>query len=156
MEYFLIFLGIIALYSFYLSRLDKKKSAEVLKNGIRYIHSNFPSLPGTERFRTYVAGAHMYEQKIRPQLHNCLLLTREPDNEYDENAIKISTLLFEQVGYIPRNTAETLSEGMDRGRQFYAIVEKVEKHKQDKHKNHYVISINEIPKVDQTTHITDR
>lgn len=137
-------------YILYVVIKNARATKRILKNGKKYIHSNFPDIPGKERFRTYVAGSHHYDQSIEPRVDNCLLLRRDPDNPYDKFAIKILNLIGEQVGFIPSDRSETLNESMKNGRQFYAMVDKIETNKADNSKNHYVISIHEIAKVDQT------
>ena len=82
------------------------------------------------------------------------MLRRDPGNPHDENAIEVVTLSGEQVGHIPADRAEMLAEGIGNGRQFYALVDKVEISRENKEKNHYVISIHEIAKADQTVNIT--
>ena len=49
-------------------------------------------------------------------------LVREPDNEYDQNAIKVISS-FGQIGYVGRNNAEWLSRIIDEGRGVSAHVE---------------------------------
>lgn len=141
---------VIALYVAYIVIRNKNASKKILENGKKYVHSSFPDLPGVQRFKTFIAGAHHYNQKFTPAVNNCLLLKREPDNPYDENAVGVKTLLDEKVGHIPAERAEVLAEGMDNGRQFYALVDKIEESKADQLKNHYVISVHEISKADQT------
>lgn len=114
------------------------------------IQQNFSNVSSKQRFKTYIAGAHHYKQKNQPLVNEKLKIKRDLDNRHDENAVKVLTLLGEKVGYIPADRAEMLSESIDSGRQFYAMVDKIEDSNADKSKNHYVISVHEIPKVNQS------
>lgn len=55
-----------------------------------------------------------------------LYLRREPHNRYDANAIAVcADCGLTQLGYIPRNTAETLAPMMDRNQKLNCYVEQV-------------------------------
>lgn len=47
-------------------------------------------------------------------------LIREPDNEYDANAIQVSLFGEFFMGYIPKHTASKLAPLMDTGKEFIA------------------------------------
>lgn len=47
-------------------------------------------------------------------------LVREPDNEYDPNAIKVAFLGHYEFGYVPTRLAQELAPQMDSGRCFEA------------------------------------
>lgn len=51
-----------------------------------------------------------------------LYLEREPDNEYDENAIAVFNESWEQIGYLSRKVAEELAPLMDEGYETKCIV----------------------------------
>lgn len=150
MELFILILIVVIAIAISKSKKKNDLTERVVYNGKKYVHSSFPNIPGRQRFRTYVAGSNHYNQKFPPEVDNCLLLLRDPDNSHDEHAIKVMTLLEEHVGFIPSHYSEELSLGIERGRQFYAMVDKIEPHKSNAKKEHYIISIHEIPKVEQT------
>lgn len=70
----------------------------------------------TEDIETYIAGIH-----ITGRVDNCLkckkggelMLIREPENKYDENAILIMSFRGDQLGYIPAHIAENLAPKLD-------------------------------------------
>lgn len=69
-----------------------------------------------------------------------VFLEREPNNKYDKNAVKVMTLMG-QVGYIGKDYAAIISEMMDAGRNFTAVVADTGLYK----KNYYMqITINEV------------
>ena len=47
-----------------------------------------------------------------------LYLEAEPENPYDENAIKVMNAEDEQIGYLSRDLAKTLAKRMDNGEEF--------------------------------------
>jgi hypothetical protein len=47
-------------------------------------------------------------------------LVREPNNPYDEFAIRVQTKKGRKLGYIPRKQNEALARLMDAGRELYA------------------------------------
>lgn len=51
-----------------------------------------------------------------------LVLVREPDNNYDENAIKVTTIGGVQLGYIKAKLAEGIAPLMDKGSKFICKV----------------------------------
>lgn len=52
-----------------------------------------------------------------------LVFYREPENEYDPQAIRIETLKKEKVGYVPRQDNIIFSRLMDAGKNIFAKVE---------------------------------
>lgn len=57
-----------------------------------------------------------------------VMLVREPQNEYDKNAIAIMTI-DGQVGYIDKNNAMVMAQMMDAGEHFEAKVLEVGEYK---------------------------
>lgn len=47
-------------------------------------------------------------------------LVREPSNQHDPNAVRVSLFGIHDLGYLPKNHAERLAPLMDRGRTFLA------------------------------------
>lgn len=80
-------------------------------------------------FDTYVAGTSHVEgiDAIAGQLQegDRLVFYREPENEYDSQAIRIETLRQEKIGYVPRLDNVIFSRLMDAGKVLFAkVIEK--------------------------------
>ena len=63
-----------------------------------------------------INGYHIY--RVRPEVEKPLSLVREPENEYDFNAIKvmdISTSPITMIGRMPRRCSKVIAEYMDNG-----------------------------------------
>lgn len=78
-----------------------------------------------------LAGSQYYAlsavwQEIRPG--DKLLLTREPDNRHDANAIRVEWN-GQRLGYVPRAENRALAAAMDRGEQVEARVSALRKAK---------------------------
>ena len=78
-----------------------------------------------------LAGSQYYAlsavwQEIRPG--DKLLLTREPDNRHDANAIRVEWN-GQQLGYVPRAENRALAAAMDRGERVEARVSALRKAK---------------------------
>ena len=73
----------------------------------------------------YYALSAVWEQ-IRPG--DKLLLTREPDNRHDGNAIRVDWR-GHRLGYVPRAENRALAAAMDRGERVEARVAKLRKHR---------------------------
>lgn len=83
-------------------------------------------------FDTYVAGTAYIEgiDAIAGQLQvgDRLVFYREPENEYDSQAIRIETLKQEKIGYVPRQDKVIFSRLMDSGKVLFAkVIEKEER-----------------------------
>lgn len=63
-----------------------------------------------------------------------LKLVREPNNQYDANAIAVYNEFNKQLGYIPSDEAEELAPRIDAGEKYQCCVSKVIKFKKDKDK----------------------
>ena len=78
-----------------------------------------------------LAGSQFYAlssvwDEIRPG--DKLLLTREPDNRHDSNAIRVE-YGGRQLGYVPRAENRALAAAMDRGEHIEARVSRLRKAK---------------------------
>ena len=51
-----------------------------------------------------------------------LVLYREPESEYDPQAIRVETIKAEKIGYIPRQDNVIFSRLMDAGKELFAQV----------------------------------
>ncbi len=72
---------------------------------------------------TSFRSIHKVDSELLPNTR--LILQREVENKYDELAIKV--LLNDYlVGYIPRENNEVISRLMDAGKNFHAVVAKLE------------------------------
>jgi single-stranded-DNA-specific exonuclease len=83
-------------------------------------------------FFSKVAGVTHLQGGIDPQalLKKCkggqeLRLIRDPQNKYDENAIKVCIASGEQIDWIAHDLAERLSEQLDRGENITATIANV-------------------------------
>ena len=80
-------------------------------------------------FDTYVAGTTHIEdiEVIGESLKDGdrLVFYREPENEHDPQAIRIETLGYEKIGYVPRQDNIVFSRLMDAGKLLFAkVIEK--------------------------------
>lgn len=104
---------------------------------LEFLHSaNFKDLPKPFAvdiflFETYVAGTSYIEniELLAPMLNieDKLVFYREPNNPYDENAIRIETLNGDKIGYVPKKDNPVFSRLMDAGKNLYGIIKKKEK-----------------------------
>jgi len=87
-----------------------------------------------ESFYTKVVGVtheneygESRQEIIRERLYeyDSLDLRREPDNEYDNNAIAVYTDTGEQIGYLSSEVAEELAPLMDDGWEVKAVVKDI-------------------------------
>lgn len=62
---------------------------------------------------TEIAGIQYYEADLRPG--DKVQLEREPDNQHDNNAIRIENKSFKQTGYVPRRISSWLAPLIDPG-----------------------------------------
>ncbi|KAM0328080.1 hypothetical protein ACHAQA_005483 [Verticillium albo-atrum] len=62
---------------------------------------------------TKVVGVRYYSGYASPG--EIVLCNREPDNEYDSNALQVTNVLGDQIGHIPRTVAAKVAPYMDRG-----------------------------------------
>lgn len=77
--------------------------------------------------KTFVAGTS-HTENIKDvyetiQLKDVVRLCREPDNDFDEKAIRVETLDGNKIGYVPRWDNPVLSNLMDARKLLFAIVE---------------------------------
>lgn len=72
---------------------------------------------------TSFRNIHKVEHQLQPETK--LKLQREPENEYDEFAIKI-LLEDYHIGYIPRESNEVVARLMDAGKNFHATIVRLE------------------------------
>ncbi len=82
-----------------------------------------PSGPNTYTFDTAIVGVRFYQgaaellSEVSPdggQIPGLLTLVREPDNQYDKNAIAVHAD-GKKVGHIPAPQAKILAPKMDKG-----------------------------------------
>ncbi len=82
--------------------------------------------------KTKIVGTH-YRTSIEKQVYNSLtlyaplMLEREPDNEYDSNAIKVIAPIYNEakvieniahIGYVPKDSNTELAAMLDEGSKF--------------------------------------
>jgi len=81
-----------------------------------------PFVQEVELLDCNVAGTTFLDlDDIEPKLkkHQLLMLKREPNNEYDNNAILILTEEGKKLGYVPQDKNEVLSKLMDAGKLLF-------------------------------------
>ena len=81
-----------------------------------------PFVQEVELLDCNVAGTSFLDlDDIEPKLkkHQLLMLKREPNNEYDNNAIIILTEEGQKLGYVPQDKNEVLSKLMDAGKLLF-------------------------------------
>ena len=81
-----------------------------------------PFVQEVELLDCNVAGTSFLDlDDIEPRLkkHQLLMLKREPNNEYDNNAILILTEEGQKLGYVPQEKNEVLSKLMDAGKLLF-------------------------------------
>ena len=81
-----------------------------------------PFIQEVELLDCNVAGTSFLDlDDIEPKLkkHQLLMLKREPNNEYDSNAIIILTEEGQKLGYVPQEKNEVLSKLMDAGKLLF-------------------------------------
>ncbi len=101
-----------------------------LKDTLKVVGVTFPNTDGTSR----------QDAIMLTRLSYIVSLKREPNNEYDPNAIAV---LVEgcQVGFLSGEDAQNIAVLMDSGVQFDAVVEQIGIHKG---KNYLKILVNEV------------
>ena len=79
-------------------------------------------MPRIWNYKTYVAGASFRQEDVaRCHEGQSVSLSRDPDNEYDKNAIEVWAGRW-HIGFIPRDDAETWAEWMEAGDKFEASI----------------------------------
>ena len=81
-----------------------------------------PFVQEVELLDCNVAGTTFLDlDDIEPKLkkNQLLMLKREPNNEYDNNAILILTEEGQKLGYVPQEKNEVLSKLMDAGKLLF-------------------------------------
>lgn len=73
----------------------------------------------------YHAGASVWDEM---QVGDTLLLTREPDNPHDRNAVRVSWH-GRQLGYLPRAENAAVAIEMDRGSRIEARIARLRAHR---------------------------
>ena len=72
------------------------------------------------QYRVTPSTRHMIQQRVETVEPMPVALVREPDNEHDENAIKVVVAKGSykglHIGYVPRGIAAELAPKMDEGR----------------------------------------
>lgn len=84
-----------------------------------------PSFPEVRIVGMHFRGAEMVEYASALQGGEELSLEREPENQYDQNAIKVLTNDGTHLGYIERGQAAWISGHMDEGATYLARVDRV-------------------------------
>lgn len=70
----------------------------------------------------YIDMSEVYNKVIEGEL---LYLKRDPENDYDENAIELITMDGYILGYVPRENNLILRNLLDKGKYLYAIINEI-------------------------------
>ena len=73
------------------------------------------------KIRFTATGYYFYDGIIPFEENKYLKLIKEPDNDYDHEAIKIEDLSGEKVGYVANSTNTVIKETMSAGRIYDKI-----------------------------------
>lgn len=96
-------------------------------------------------------GSSRQEILTRCQEGELLVFVREPDNEYDPNAIAVCRFNGEQIGYLDRDLAADLAPEMDEGYGHFGALEKVVGGTPDKPSRGAVITVFKVSEKEQST-----
>lgn len=81
-------------------------------------------------FDTHVAGTTHVENilELNPTLNigDKLLFVREPENQYDPQAIRVMNMKKEKIGYVPMQDNVVFSRLMDAGKKLYGRIKSKE------------------------------
>lgn len=81
-------------------------------------------------FDTHVAGTTHVENilELEPMLNigDKLLFVREPENQYDPQAIRVMNMKKEKIGYVPMQDNIVFSRLMDAGKKLYGRIKSKE------------------------------
>jgi hypothetical protein len=138
---FLIYIIIIGIAWYFLTDLYLKKKSDKLAK--KHIHPDYPNFSYTELQDIPIAGVHHYKYGKALKTGDKLLMIRDPNNDYDLDAIKFTTLFGKQVGHVPSDRNEKFAEAMDNGQKFFAVTKKVSK------KGDYIDVVATVSKVDE-------
>ena len=84
--------------------------------GVHYLQGERTKMSRVLLEKCFIAGWDHHEGQIADlQVDQRVLLTREPENEYDSNAIKVIAGSF-MIGYVPKVSNGALALLMDEGR----------------------------------------
>ena len=84
-----------------------------------------PSFPEVRIVGMHFRSAEMVEYASALQGGEELSLEREPENQFDQNAIKVLTDGGAHLGYIERGQAAWISGHMEEGANYVAVVDRV-------------------------------
>ncbi|WVW84111.1 hypothetical protein I302_106140 [Kwoniella bestiolae CBS 10118] len=97
------------------SKSSSSKRPREENNGVKQEEEDNPPLPEMDEhfvtFRTDVVGVQYYRGLVGRGEY--VMLRRQPENQYDSNAVQVINASGSQVGHIPRTVAARLAELMD-------------------------------------------
>ena len=98
------------------------KYLEIIRTSLDKTGLPKPFVQEVELLNCNIAGTTFIDlEDIEPKLkkHQLLVLKREPNNEYDGNAILILAEDGQKLGYVPQEKNEVLSNLMDAGKLLF-------------------------------------
>ena len=72
--------------------------------------------------------AAIRDKILRLEIEQELFLTRQPENEFDENAIQVHDADADFLGFITRTVAEEIAPLLDAGQEYSCLVSGVNGH----------------------------
>ena len=109
-----------------LVKSEKSKIIELINRTGTGISTPQPYERDIFLFDTYVAGTthveNIHELAEKLQIGDKLTFAREPNNEFDPQAIRIQTMDNQIVGYVPRQDNVVFSHLMDAGKVLFAEI----------------------------------
>lgn len=122
----LLGLAVFALVGYVIFRYLRKKlrRKKALQLGRAHIHFDFPDVEGEHLFDIHMSGHEHYKDAGTPMANDFLIMKRDPENQFDVDAIKFINLHGSLVGWMPSNYNQDIAERMDSGEHFYGKVRK--------------------------------
>ncbi len=82
----------------------------------------------TKNFSVKIVGVS-YQEGYPQNIHDLptgapAILTAEPNNKFDPNAVKVTTVDNKQIGYVPASVAKKLSMSLAAGNNYSAVFKK--------------------------------
>lgn len=97
-------------------------------------------------YTVHVVGESRYQDAVRRcRQGDRVILKREPENPYDENAVAVLRENGEQIGYLSRDHAEWVADVMDKGKEVKARISRITGGTRDKPTRGVVIDVDTTP-----------
>lgn len=74
---------------------------------------------------TFTKGQQILGDAVKNNIKPLLMLVPEPENKYDNKAIKVCLMTSEHVGYIPKDTAQNVFDDIVNGYKYTVTVNEI-------------------------------